>query len=65
MPVRVLEDHGCTKCSVELTLTEQLPNAEIGPRGVGINCLVALEGEAWRNELVGLISIHSNVSPFL
>ena len=21
------------------------------PRGVGINCLVALEGEAWRNEL--------------
>ena len=27
------------------------------PRRVGINCLVALEGEAWRNELV--ISIGS------
>ena len=31
--------------------TRRLPARR--PRGVGINCLVALEREAWHNELVG------------
>ena len=32
VPVQVCSGHGCTKCSVTLTLTEQLLNAESGIR---------------------------------
>ena len=36
-----------TDCYEVLTYEE---STDRGPRGVGINCLVALEREAWRNE---------------
>ena len=34
------------------------PGTDLRPRGVGINCLVALEGEALRNEYSCILPVH-------